>query len=133
MKSISNYCFPWWTHITSHNCNLAFISGLQDGKTPIRIILVEKLSQRELLIPCPFMGPNKVWTIENNTNSFYFFSCILPDYVAHDIIKEFWKNSHFEKMTAGFVLRCQNLLRWNTPEIMHFQEWNFLFSPILPL
>ena len=32
----------------------------------------------------------------------------LPDYVAHDIIKEFWKNSHFEKMTADFLLKGQN-------------------------
>ena len=54
-------------------------------------------------------------------NGFYFFTCILPDYVAHDISKEFWENSPFKKMTAGFLLRCQNLLRWNTPEMMHFE------------
>ena len=27
----------------------------------------------------------------------------------------------FEKMTAGFLLTYQNLLRYFTPEIMHFQ------------
>ena len=64
---------------------------------------------------------------------FDFFTCILPDNVAHDITKEFWRNSHFEKITAGFLLRCQNLLRRNTPEIMQFQAWNFLSLPILPL
>ena len=42
---------------------------------------------------------------------FYFFTCILPDYVAHDITKEFWKNRHFENMTAGFLHRRQNSLR----------------------
>ena len=31
------------------------------------------------------------------------FTCILPHYAAHDITKEFWKNSHFENMTAGFL------------------------------
>ena len=31
---------------------------------------------------------------------FYPFTCILPNYVAHDITKEFWKNNHFENMTA---------------------------------
>ena len=63
----------------------------------------------------------------------HFLICILPSYVPHEITKEFWKNSHFEKITAGFLLRCQNRLRWNTPEKMHFQERIFLFSPILPL
>ena len=36
-------------------------------------------------------------------NGFYFFTCILPDYVAHDITKEFWKNIHFENMRAVFL------------------------------
>ena len=36
-------------------------------------------------------------------NGFYFFTCILPDYVAHDILKEFWKNIHFENMRAVFL------------------------------
>ena len=35
----------------------------------------------------------------------------------------FERNSHFENMTAGFLLRCQNLLRYFTPEMMHFQAW----------
>ena len=64
---------------------------------------------------------------------FHFLTCILPNYLPHEIAKEFWKNSHFENMTAGFSLSCQNSLRWNTPEKMHFQEWHFLFSPIFPL
>ena len=33
---------------------------------------------------------------------FYSFTCILPGYVAHEITKEIWKDSHFENMTAGF-------------------------------
>ena len=31
------------------------------------------------------------------------FTCILPDYVFHESPKEFWKNSHFENMRAGFL------------------------------
>ena len=42
---------------------------------------------------------------------FNLFICMLPDYMAHDITKEFWKNRHFENITASFPLRCQNLLR----------------------
>ena len=42
---------------------------------------------------------------------FHFFICIFPNYVAHEITKEFWKNSHFENMTADFLLRWQNSLR----------------------
>ena len=34
---------------------------------------------------------------------FYLLTCILPDYVFHESFKEFWQNSHFEKMRAGFL------------------------------
>ena len=54
---------------------------------------------------------------------FNFLICILPDYVPHESQKEFWKNSHFENTRAGFLLRCQNSLRQNTPKMMHFQAW----------
>ena len=51
----------------------------------------------------------------------YFFTCILPKYVPYEITKEFWKISHFENMTAGFLLRGQNSLRWEICLICH---WN---------
>ena len=56
-------------------------------------------------------------------NCTYLFTCILHDYMAHDIPKEFLENSHFENTTAGFLLRCQNLLRLIPPKMMHFQAW----------
>ena len=43
---------------------------------------------------------------------FIFFTCFLPDYMAHDIRKEFWKNVHFENMPAVFLLRCPWELSW---------------------
>ena len=55
--------------------------------------------------------------MKNCKNNFIF----LPDYVFHESFKEFWKNSHFENMRAGFPRRCQNSLRQNSPEMMHFQ------------
>ena len=51
----------------------------------------------------------------------YFFTCILLGYVFNKSPKEFWKNSNFENMRAGFLRRYQNSLRQNSPEIMHFQ------------
>ena len=42
---------------------------------------------------------------------FYFFTCILPDYVVHEITKKNWPNCHFENRTADFLLRWQNSLR----------------------
>ena len=60
------------------------------------------------------------FSIENKTVFLCSFTYIFPDYVGHDITKEFGKNSHFENMTAGFLQRCQNLLRYFTPEMMHF-------------
>ena len=66
--------------------------------------------------------------MKSSANTFYFFTCILPDYVAHESLKEFWKNIYFENMRAGFHLRCQNSLRFVTPEMMHFQPWKKIFS-----
>ena len=54
---------------------------------------------------------------------------MLPDYMAHDIIKEFWRNSHFENMTAGFPLRCQNLTRQISRKKY---AWKKIFSLIMP-
>ena len=50
----------------------------------------------------------------------FFFICILTNYVPHEITKEFWKNSHFENMTAGFLLRCQNSLWQEISLICHW-------------
>ena len=63
------------------------------------------------------------FTIEKSKKIFNYFTCILPDSMANGVIKEFWKNSHFENMTASFLLRCQNSLRQTSPKIMHFQRW----------
>ena len=77
----------------------------------------------------------KVCTLKNNTNLnpifclvkssklILFFTCITPDYMGVDIDKEIWKNTHCKNMTAGFLQRCQNLLRRFTPEMIHFQAW----------
>ena len=68
---------------------------------------------------------NWIWYLFSKEfkNHVYFFTCILPDYVAHAISKEFLENSHFEDTTAGFLLWCQNLLRLIPPKMMHFQAW----------
>ena len=57
---------------------------------------------------------------------FYSFTCILPDIVAHEITQNFWKNSFFENRRASFLLKCWNILRYFTPEMMHFQAWKIL-------
>ena len=36
---------------------------------------------------------------------FHSCTCILPDYVSDESSKEFWKNSHFENLRAGFLGR----------------------------
>ena len=38
------------------------------------------------------------------------FTCILPDFVGTECLKQFWKNIHFENMRTGFLRRCQNSL-----------------------
>ena len=52
----------------------------------------------------------KFFIKEKYEKPFYFLTCILPNYLTHEITKEFWKNSHFENMTADFLLRSQNWL-----------------------
>ena len=52
---------------------------------------------------------------EKFRKQFYFFTCILPDYVSHESLKEFWRNSHFENVRADFLRRCQDSLRQTSP------------------
>ena len=69
----------------------------------------------------------KVTTLNSNfwwctvQKIFYFFTCILLDYMANEITKEFWKSIHFENMTVGFLLSCHNWLRWEISLLCH---WN---------
>ena len=67
---------------------------------------------------CKDWGPKKVtiyfpifYLVKKIKNLSYSFTCILPDCVANEITKEFWKNSHFENRRAGFLLGCQNSVR----------------------
>ena len=64
---------------------------------------------------------SKFSMVYSSQKIFYFFTCILLDYLAHEITKEFWKNIHFENMTAAFLLRCQNWPRWEISLLCH---WN---------
>ena len=57
--------------------------------------------------------------IKSSEIIFIFLPEFLPDYMAHDITKQFWKNIHFENMTAGFLLRYENLLWYFTPEMRY--------------
>ena len=78
----------------------------------------------------------KIFINKKFWKTFHFFTCILSDYVAHDITEEFWKNSHFENMTAGFLLRCQNWLRYEISLIWHWninllkQIWSFVYVKV---
>ena len=38
---------------------------------------------------------------EKLKKTFYFLTCILPNYVPHEIRKEFWKNIQFENMMSN--------------------------------
>jgi len=44
--------------------------------------------------------------------------------MAYDIPKDFLKNNHFENMTAGFPLRCQNLTWQITRKMMHGKKYS---------
>ena len=78
-------------------------------------LVIDLCAKNMTQVNCKFL------LMKSSKKTFNFFTCILPDYVAHEITKEFWKNNHFENMTAGFLLRCQNSLRQNSPRMMHFQ------------
>ena len=70
---------------------------------------------------------------EKLKNLIYFFTCILPNYMPHEITKEFWENSHFQNMTACFLQRCQNSLRWEKLLICHWNIFSPAFYPIMCL
>ena len=66
------------------------------------------------------MNQTKVWSIFSlmkSSKKVLFLYLRVP----HDITKDIWKNSHFENMTTGFLLRCQNSLWWEICLICH---WN---------
>ena len=53
-------------------------------------------------------------------SAFYLIMCLMKS------------PKNFEKMTAGFLLRCQNWLRWNTPEWCIFRNkfsYFYLYYP----
>ena len=80
----------------------------------------------------PYLNSDRKWIWQKYLRNFFnekfrkqfhLFTCILPDYVGHESLKAFWKNSHFENMRADFLRQCQNWLRQTSPRMMHFQEW----------
>ena len=80
----------------------------QTDALTIRPLCKSNLSSYRLVRKKYDLSKLKIFINEKFKNFFYFFTCILPYYVAHD--QRFFLNSHFEKMPAGFLLRCQNLL-----------------------
>ena len=64
---------------------------------------------------------SKIFIEEVKETILFILTCILPDYVGHESLKEFWKNSSFENMRADFLRMCQNSLGQTIPERMHFQ------------
>ena len=71
--------------------------------------------------------------MKSSDDILYFGTCILPDYVAHESLKEFWTNIYFENMRAGFHRRSQNSLRFVTPKWCIFSHEKKIFSPTLCL
>ena len=66
---------------------------------------------------------HKFLLMESSGNHFMLLvsTCILSDYMSHESLQKFWKNSHFENMRADFHKRCQNSLRQTSPKMMQFQ------------
>ena len=62
---------------------------------------------------------NLQFSMMKHSEIILFFTCIFPYYVVHKITKEFCQNSHFENMTADFLLRCQKSLRQEISLICH--------------
>ena len=59
--------------------------------------------------------------MKSSKKRFIFLSAFYTtNYVPHEITKFFWKNSHFENMTADFFLRCQKSLRQEISLICHW-------------
>ena len=58
---------------------------------------------------------------------FYFFICIFPYYVAHEITKEFWKNSPFENenVTAFFPSEVSKLTSVRKRLTLSLKYWFF--------
>ena len=88
-------------------CSIAFMSDLWMCSFPFWISRLSKdWPAKEVTITILFFSSKTL------RQCFIFLIYTLIDYLVHEISKEFWKHSHFENMRAGFLLRCQNWLRW---------------------
>ena len=81
-------------------------------------------------VVCIFYAPTwnnvgPVWEFQH-LNAFKWHKSNSAFYlvVSHESLKELWKNSRFENLRTGFLLRCQNSLRQTTPEIILMQHWH---------
>ena len=106
--------FFWGGRGSGDTCPPPYLSGIEAKHSPSKEIWIAYYSLIQ------FKGYNSqiFWwcTVQK---IFYFFTCILLDYMANGITKEFWKNIHFENMTAGFLPSCQNWLRWEISFLCH--------------
>ena len=91
-------------------------------------LIISSLFEKKLIAKATIDFNNKVFLIsegklKENNNS--VITCQTRSLLFTDIVKfveeNFGKKIIFENMTAGFLLRCQNILRYFTPEMMHFQ------------
>ena len=60
--------------------------------------------------------------VKSSNNNFIFLPVFYLIIWFMTSLKDFLKNNHFENMTAGFVWRCQNSLRWEISLICHWSK-----------
>ena len=108
-------------------CTLMFISHVPLHDFSYKIVL--SLSEAWYIAICHLYSvsiqkiicTSYIFIHQNIRKLVLFFTCILLYYMSNENFKEFWINSQFENMRAGFLLWCQNSLRQTTP-------WNDAFS-----
>ena len=96
---LRRFCFPRFFYVSPH---------YQHKSRNLKIwenIAGYDLVYRDLKSDSKWKAQNYIQNFVSKKfrKQFYFLTCILPDYVRHDSLKEFWKNSPFENMRAGFL------------------------------
>ena len=134
MKEYCFFHFSFFTEWENHwyTCILFFLpfpdwTILWGLGLVLKLIFHSKLEVYSLIRKKSDSTILKNFVREKFRKQFYFFTCILTDYLTHESLKVFWKNSDFENMGASFLRRCQNTLWQNSPEMMHFQAWKKKF------
>ena len=129
--SIGNLClfrWTWWLLAGGfYRLPISIFMVWNSRSVYAKVFWVKEFPPFKYLMPQQPLRWPKVMNLDSDLKwirqKFYQF------FINDEIPKEFWKNSHFKNIIAGFLLRSQNTLRWIPLKRCIFRSDFFCFHP----